>query len=248
MAGVYEKYQEIIENHLDMYKNTILQVSKNYLSCQYETFLGPFVDEDYIEDYPLWNDMAHKRMKFLIDWLVRNEIFVRAHNLVGKNIKISTEDSDNAGKNVQPKDPIAQQLMNWYNEYYKDINRMWNYYAIEYLDVEEELHKWYRKLCCTKVKIDAGCYTTDICGRNAWNKCMNMIRIQYILLAVIQETRAFLININKMLDKEPTRIENYRWNRDLLFEYRDARKAYLDSDEDVNDDLNEMLYPDDDIF
>ena len=185
-------------------------------------------------------------MKFLIDWLVRNEIFVRAHNLVGKSITISTTDCDNAGKNIQPRDPIAQQLMHWYNEYLNDTNRIWNYYAIECLDVEDEFHKWYRKLCCTKVKMDAGCYTTEEQGRKTWNKCINMIRIQYILLAVIQETRAFLVNINKMLDKEPTRIENYRWNRELLFEYRDARKTYLDSNEDINDELREMEISDDD--
>lgn len=246
MAGVYKKYQEVIENHLNMYKNTILQVAKNYLSCQYESFLGPLIDEECIKEYPLWNDMAHKRMRFLIDWLVRNEIFVRAHNLIGKSIKISTDDCDNAGKYIQPKDPIAQQLMYWYNKYLNDTNRMWNYYAIECLDVEDEFHKWYRKLCCTKVKMDAGCYATEEQGRNMWNKCVNMVRIQYILLAVIQETYAFLVNINKMLDKEPTRLENYRWNRELLFEYRDARRTYLDSDEDINDDFRSMAFSNDD--
>lgn len=166
--------------------------------------------------------------------------------MIGKNITISTVDCDNAGKRIQPKDPLAYQLIYWYNKYLNDTNRLWNYYAIECLDVEDEFHKWYRKLCCTKVKIDAGCYVTEEQGRNTWNKCINMIRIQYILLAVLQETRAFLGNINKMLDKEPTRLEKYKWNRDLLFAYRDARKTYLDSDEDINEDLHEMEFSDSD--
>lgn len=246
MAGIYKKYQEMIENHLNMYNNSILQVAKKYLSCQYESFLGPLIDENYIKKYPKWNNMAHKRMRFLIDWLIRNEIFVRAYNMVGKNIKISTEDSDNAGKYIYPKDPIAQQLICWYNKYLNDTNRIWNYFAIECLDVEDELHKWYRKLCCTKVKMDAGCYITEEQGKNKWNKCVNMLRIQYILLAVIQETRIFLININKILDGKDKRIRIYRWSRELLFAYRDTRRIYLDSDEDINDNLHEIEISDDD--
>ena len=86
-----------------------------------------------------------------------------------------------------------------------------------------------------KVKMDAGCYKRDEERAQAkWNRCENMIRLCYVIFGLFEETRAYMNDIDKYLDGKPVKLDRYKMNRDLLFAYRDARKAYLESDEELN--------------
>ena len=224
-----EKYERILNDHLNLYPKTILQATHRYLSEQFVTFFGP---EESTTCYPKWYSMSNARMHFILDWLIRNEIFVRAHNVIGKSVTISLEDSDNFGEHIQPKDSRARELYRWLNEV--ELNtRMWYIDSVVGIEIWSELQRWYRKLHCIKLKMDNGFYKGTT-GQMAWNRCINMLRIQYIVMAVIQETERFMEHVDDLLDKRSVRPSTYKWDRSLLYAYKEARAIYLNSSERIN--------------
>lgn len=235
MKQIIKEYRQVINRHLELYETNIVKVMREYISKEYVTVFGPIKYDEASKDIPKWTAMANARIKFLLDWLIRNQIIACMYNTACKRIRFGPQDCDNAGMNIAPKDKIAKTLIYWYNVAMTDTSRMWNECTSEFLHVEEDMHIWYRKLCCVRVKRDAGCYAdNEERGQAKWNRCENMLRIFYLILSLIVETRAFLTDIDKYLDKKSVKIK-YTIDRELLFKYRDARRIYLDSNEDINE-------------
>ena len=235
MKETVKKYRDTISTHLEAYENSVVKVMREYISKEYVSFFGPIKYDDTCADIPNWTAMAKARMCFLIDWLIRNQVIVYVYNTIGKRVKISTQDSDNAGWCIAPKDKLAKMLIYYFNTAVENSTQMWNEEACTFLHVDKDIHTWYHKLCCMKVKMDAGCYKRDEeRAQGKWNRCENMIRLCYVIFGLFEETRAYMNDIDKYLDGKPVKLDKYKMNRELLFVYRDARKAYLESDEELN--------------
>lgn len=225
-------YRVILEEHLNMYNQSVLQIVRKQITEEWLKFFEPSKDTKWCEYY---YRMAMSRMRLLIDWLIRNEIFVKMHNSIGKEIEIDADDSDNLGIRIAPKDHLAYELMSYLirlNGIRRDKYWEKNPKIIE--EIISQIRIWYRKLRCTRLKQEHGFYVGKV-GTLKWNKCLNMIRIQFILISVIRETMKFYTRIIDIIEERDSQeMISYKWDRELFFEFKGMYLKYKDSTEDVN--------------
>lgn len=230
------KYQQLLEKHLDMYNHTILQALKTQFAMEWLLLIKPTESDKWCKPF---FSMAIARTQFLVHWLIANEIFVRAHNTIGKFLDIQPDDSDNLGLEIHPKDELAASLLEWIKklpDIRKDEGKMWKYtpYAIEIIITQ--LQRWYRKLRCTQLKQQHGFYRGNE-STLKWNKCVNMIRTQYIIIGILQETHIFLERVVQLIGSgriTTTSTTGYKWDRELLIEFKECYLKYKQSTENIN--------------
>ena len=223
-----------------MYEHSILQALKTQFAMEWLLLIKPSESDRWCEPYYA---MASARTQFLVHWLISNEIFVRAHNTIGKFLDIQPEDSDNLGLEIHPKDELASELLQWITklpEIRKEKGKMWKYmpYIVEV--VTTQLQIWYRKLRCTQLKQQHGFYRGNE-GQLKWNKCVNMIRTQYIIIGIVQETHIFLERVVHLIESgriTTTSTTGYKWDRELLIEFKERFLEYKQSTENINFELS----------
>lgn len=235
-----ERYQHILEEHLDMYKHSILQALKTQFAMEWLLLIKPSENDRWCKPYYA---MAISRTQFLVHWIVSNEIFVRAHNTIGKFLDIQADDSDNLGLQVCPKDEMAAGLLDWIKklpELRKEQGKMWKYAPYNIEIITTQLQIWYRKLRCTRLKQQNGFYRGNE-GQLKWNKCVNMIRTQYIIIGIIQETYIFLDRVIQLIESgriTTTSTTGYKWDRELLVQFKERYVEYKESTENINFELS----------
>lgn len=234
------KYQQLLEKHLDMYNHSILQALKTQFAMEWLLLIKPSENDQWCKPY---YSMAIARTQFLMHWLISNEVFVRAHNTIGKFLVIQPEDSDNLGLDIHPKDQLAAELLQWINklpDIRKDKGKMWKYMPYNIEIITTQLQQWYRKLRCTQLKQQNGFYRGNE-GQLKWNKCINMIRTQYIIIGIVQETHIFLERVVQLIENgriTTTSTTGYKWDRELLIKFKEQYLEYKQSTENINFEIS----------
>lgn len=221
-------YNEIIEHHLEKYTNTILKCTKKYISIEIMKLLEIPKDPKWCTN---WRMMAMDRTCFLIDWLIRNEIIFKTYIITGHLVEIWMSDSDNRGEKIIPHGPNTRRLYNWFKHLREHLDQK-KWLIVPDFAIEDELRKWYRKFRSTELKIQHGFYTPNE-GLQKRNLCKNMLRIQYILIAILEEIVEFIDHIDRYLENELVQPTYYTIDYDLLMIYKISREKYKQTTSEI---------------